>query len=179
MTASSTSQKFSSDNDSSVLEARRAERRARYDRLKDQENAYSRAYYARNREHLKAQMRANKAKHIVELREYSRQWLIKDRIRNRVSYLFRSAKGRAKKWGLEFTMTTADLTVPEACPVLGIPIVIETGPVRDGAPSIDRIDNTLGYIPGNVRIISFRANAIKRDMTLAEAELLVRNWNAR
>lgn len=36
------------------------------------------------------------------------------------------------------------------------------------APSLDRINNDLGYVPGNVMVISRRANIIKKDATLDE-----------
>jgi hypothetical protein len=41
------------------------------------------------------------------------------------------------------------------------------------SPSLDRIDNTKGYVPGNVWVISWRANDLKRNATLEELKLLV------
>jgi hypothetical protein len=42
-----------------------------------------------------------------------------------------------------------------------------------GTPSLDRIDSSLGYVKGNVWVISWRANHIKTDATLDELRLLV------
>lgn len=83
------------------------------------------------------------------------------------------AKHRAKRTGLTFNIGINDLTVPERCPVLGIPLhwrrqITNTGP-HDDSPTIDRIDNTRGYEPGNVSIISMRANRLKNSMGLGEA----------
>lgn len=36
------------------------------------------------------------------------------------------------------------------------------------SPSIDRIDNSKGYIPTNIVVISNRANLLKKDATLDE-----------
>lgn len=44
---------------------------------------------------------------------------------------------------------------------------------RDYSPSLDRIDNRLGYVKGNVIVVSHRANAIKRDATLDELRRIV------
>lgn len=41
-------------------------------------------------------------------------------------------------------------------------------------PITPRKTESKGYIKGNVRVISYRANAIKRDATLGELEALVR-----
>ena len=68
---------------------------------------------------------------------------------------------RARRKGIECTVTAKDLVFPEFCPVLGIPIFLTAGQFTDNSPSIDRIDPLRGYVPGNVSIISFRANSIK------------------
>lgn len=77
-----------------------------------------------------------------------------------------------KKKGLEFSITASDITIPEYCPVLGIPIFRGIG--RDGpnSPSIDRIDNTKGYIKSNIIVVSHRANQLKRDATIDELNKL-------
>lgn len=77
---------------------------------------------------------------------------------------------RAKVAGREFTITAADLIVPERCPVLGIPLRVGAGcgGHQDSSPSVDRFDNSKGYVSGNVRVISYRANSIKRDATVEE-----------
>lgn len=63
--------------------------------------------------------------------------------------------------------------VPEVCPVLGIKIQgnVVAGPL-DSSPSIDRLIPHLGYIPGNVRIISNRANRLRSDGTARELKLV-------
>ena len=90
--------------------------------------------------------------------------------------LFDAAKYRARKAGIEFTITVEDIIVPERCPLLGVPIVL--GAERhaaNNAPSVDRRNPKFGYVPGNVWVISWRANAIKRDATLEELELITAN----
>lgn len=74
------------------------------------------------------------------------------------------AKQRAQKLGIEFDLVNSDVTIPEYCPILGIKLEIGTSD-RKAAPSLDRIDNTKGYIRGNVRVISNGANTIKSNLT--------------
>ncbi len=47
------------------------------------------------------------------------------------------------------------------------------GKPKANSPTIDRVDNTKGYIPGNVAVISYRANCLKRDSSLDELIKLV------
>jgi len=79
-------------------------------------------------------------------------------------------KDSALKRGLEFNLDEADLIYPNICPVLKIPLNSET---YGNKPSVDRIDNTKGYVKGNVRIISQRANRLKADASIEELELIL------
>ena len=62
---------------------------------------------------------------------------------------------------------------PDYCPCLGIKLNYDgsgkEGWTRgDDSPSVDRIDSRIGYVEGNVHVISWRANRIKNDSTLEE-----------
>jgi len=87
-------------------------------------------------------------------------------------------KYRAKEIGTPYNLTPTylrQLFVPNVCPVLGIPLYISKGRPTDNSPSIDRIIPALGYTRGNVRVISFRANTLKRNATLGELRLLLQD----
>lgn len=84
------------------------------------------------------------------------------------SQLLYKAKLRAKEKGLEFTITRDDVVIPDVCPILNEPIQVRASTFNRWAPSLDRIDNSLGYIPGNVRIISWQANYVKGAMSLEQ-----------
>lgn len=69
----------------------------------------------------------------------------------------KAARDNAKTRNLEFNLTETDIVIPPVCPVFGTPFVRGT----PYAASIDRIDNSKGYVTGNVQIISKRANMMK------------------
>lgn len=83
--------------------------------------------------------------------------------------LFVSAKARAKKYGKPFGISRKDIVIPEVCPVLGIPL-FKSGQKHSmgNSPSLDAIVPTLGYVPGNIAVISHRANTIKTNATPGE-----------
>lgn len=88
--------------------------------------------------------------------------------------LLADARKRAKRKGMEYDLTKEDLVVPEVCPVLGLILEVGEGKRQPNSPSIDRIDNSKGYIRGNVAIISLRANALKNDGTIEELKAIVK-----
>lgn len=90
-----------------------------------------------------------------------------------------AAKKRAKDKGWEFTLTEADVCIPELCPLLGIPLFRGLKVSCDNSPTLDRIDSGKGYVSGNVWVISKKANTIKSDATLQELETLSANYRAR
>lgn len=88
----------------------------------------------------------------------------------------RSAKSRATQRGIEFRITTADLVWPTHCPVLGIKLnygKASNGRGSDDSPSLDRHIPSLGYVPGNVFVMSWRANRLKCDGTVEEFYALI------
>jgi hypothetical protein len=91
------------------------------------------------------------------------------------------ARHRAKKFNVPCTITREDISIPETCPVLGIPLVWNSGYGRPNSPSLDRIDPAQGYVPGNVQVISKRANSMKNDGTaqelLAFADWVYKNFD--
>lgn len=95
-----------------------------------------------------------------------------------IKNILAQAKSRAKANGHDFSITADDLVFPELCPVFGRPLSFGLGhglgmklAERDWRYSLDRIDNARGYVPGNVIVVSYRANRIKSD---ASAEELIK-----
>jgi hypothetical protein len=99
---------------------------------------------------------------------------IQFRNKNPQQYMLYSARSRAKKKGWKCDIELEDIVIPDVCPVLGLPLMLPTGKGRGpNSPSIDRINNSLGYIKGNIQIISWRANNLKSDATVEELEKLL------
>lgn len=92
---------------------------------------------------------------------------------NAVKIILHGARLRAKKDGCVCTVKEKDITVPEFCPVFGVRLQRGVKRRTDASPSLDKIIPALGYTPGNVWVISWRANRIKNDATLQELEILV------
>jgi hypothetical protein len=66
------------------------------------------------------------------------------------------------KDSLEFTIYLKSIA-PEVCPVFGVPLTTGKRVLHDWSPSVDKIDKKKGYVRGNIQIISYLANAMKRD----------------
>lgn len=88
--------------------------------------------------------------------------------------MLKAAKDRAKKAGVPFDLTESDLIIPAYCPVFGVKLERALGSKGPGpaSPSLDRIIPSVGYVPGNVVVISNRANRAKSDLSLAEVQAL-------
>lgn len=97
--------------------------------------------------------------------------------KNPEKMMLRSARHRAKKKNLPFDIELVDIVIPEFCPVLGIQLKANAGKGRAlrSSPSLDRIVPELGYVKGNVQVISNAANLLKGDST-PEEMLLFAQW---
>lgn len=141
--------------------------------------AEANAYYAKSENRKRRQEQQRKYWHTnpdakYKNNEYKKAYNKRHRAKDPVQYLIYTSRSRAKFKGLEHSITKQDLTIPTHCPVLGIELDYgpnATGRGRkhlDNCPSLDRINSSKGYVPGNVQIISWRANKLKQDATKEE-----------
>ena len=72
--------------------------------------------------------------------------------------LWKSANQRAKRNNIEFTILPSDIIIPDKCPILNKPFILND---KKYSYSIDRINNNKGYIKNNIAVISRLANIMK------------------
>jgi hypothetical protein len=107
-------------------------------------------------------------------------WVQKDPRRAWAHSVTSTAKRRAKEKGVPFDLTpdyVRSLAV-DRCPSLGVELVYGSGnggSAEYNSASLDRIVPSLGYVRGNVQVLSARANAMKSDASPEEL-LLFANW---
>ena len=106
-------------------------------------------YYERNRERLRAYQE--------DYRKRRTEW-----------YLHSAIKSRAKKEGIPFNIDVEDIVIPDKCPVLGIKLVRGQRGFCDTSPSVDKTIPNLGYVKGNIEVVSYRANKAKNNLSLEE-----------
>ena len=133
----------------------------------------AREYYHRNKEKVLEDVKAYRDNNREKIREKGREYY-RRKPENR---MLNRARARAKKYGLDFNLEESDIFIPNFCPLLGIPLSVAEGrkAVKDNSASLDRIDSKLGYIKGNVWVISHKANTIKSNATIIELVMLTQN----
>lgn len=145
-----------------------------YAENKDKAKEARRRYYESNREKILAQQRetgdpGKKSKYDAEYRM---------RPDVKLRRLLDAAKRRALKRGVPFTLKFEDILWPTHCPVFGTKLDYASRknkvPSPD-SPSLDRHVPELGYVSGNVVVMSFRANQIKSNASASEL-LAVANY---
>lgn len=123
-------------------------------------------YYATHTEQEKARATRSQNKDRNRTNTYKR-----DRNRARpVNIILQQARQRAKIKDVPFDITVDDIEVPTVCPVLGIPLCVNEKHAKANSISLDRIVPELGYVKGNVAVISYKANTIKSNATVEELE---------
>lgn len=85
--------------------------------------------------------------------------------------LLKASRGNAKARNLEHSITLDDIIIPIMCPYLEIQLTSKVESCNHPTTcSLDRIDSSKGYIPGNVQVISRLANLMKSNAS--EEQLL-------
>ena len=156
---------------SACRECRKTESREQYVRHKERIDEWSREYAASDRG------REVNRKATKKYREKHRRRILRTsnakRRANYVPSMLYQARAKAKRRGLECDLDREDIIIPSHCPVFGIPLKMGDGRIEDGSPSLDRIDNTRGYVKGNVVVVSNKVNRIKNDATIEELRRVV------
>ena len=142
---------------------------------------YHKRYRAANSEKLRTQKKQHRTANAEKIRKRKQELhaanVDKDPKGTWLRKIFVRAKARAKKRGLPYDDKCPDLELPDVCPVLGIALVYPNAfknKRSPNSPSLDRLENPLGYVALNLRVISFRANALKNDASIEELEAVIR-----
>jgi hypothetical protein len=94
--------------------------------------------------------------------------------------MYKNAQRRAKAQGVAFSIKRGDIRdaypVDGRCPILGVPLKRGKTSHIPESPSLDRIQPRLGYIPGNIAVISYQANTIKHDECRPEVFEAIAGW---
>jgi hypothetical protein len=120
----------------------------------------------------------NKAKHS----EKAKQRLV-DSIERRAYVVWKRAKDRAKKRGLDFELTK-NFVVSQLelgyCSVtnLQFDLLFDDKKLNPRSPSLDRIDPSLGYTVKNTRMVCWIFNRAKGDGSDEDVQMLVEALNA-
>lgn len=81
---------------------------------------------------------------------------------------YRGKKYNAQRVGYKWDIDFGDIKWNTHCPILGIELDYFAENTQENSPSFDRIDTNIGYVKGNVQILSWRANRIKNNGTAEE-----------
>lgn len=139
----------------------------------------SQMYRARHPARVTASLKKYDEDHRRERAEYQRKYRelhgaelslmrkFQRRIRPALGML-KHAKRNAKEKNVPFDLREEDIPVSSYCLVLGMPLKVGDGRRTDASPSLDRIVPERGYVRGNVRVISWRANNLKSNATIEE-----------
>ena len=86
--------------------------------------------------------------------------------------LLNSIRSKCKKRNIPFNLTLEDIIIPDSCPVFGFTLERSEGYRSDRSASIDRIDPKLGYVKGNIVVVSMKANQMKSNGNWQELQKL-------
>lgn len=130
----------------------------------EKKRAYQKTYRARNKPWLAEGAKVR-----------GRAWYARAKKNDPKALLLRSAQSRAAANGIECRLTKNDFEIPLVCPLLGAWLAAAEGKAGPNSPSLDRIDSSKGYVPGNIWVISHKANAMKNNASREELATFAQN----
>ncbi len=120
-----------------------------------------------------------KRKSDPKYKEYQRTYIANRRQYDPEGIMLARVKSRAKQLNIPFNLELSDIVIPEICPILEIPLITKVYNGEFGgnknSPSLDRIVPELGYVKGNIRVISLQANMMKSNASQEELLIFAKN----
>jgi hypothetical protein len=146
--------------------AKRKERMAEYDiTRREDKKLRERKYRLENPERYKKYSKKNYDKNKTNWSGVSREMT-----------LLKNSRTRARKKDIPHEIVLGDIVIPEYCPVFkNIKLSLTNNKSCHDSPSLDRIRPELGYVKGNIVVISHLANTIKSQGT-ADQHRRIADW---
>jgi len=114
----------------------------------------------------KARQREYGIRHREKLKQKHRDSNKRRKLKDPIGFLLIDARRRAKRRNIDFNLDPSKLTLPECCEVCGVAMKLFSGrKFKSDAVSLDRLDNSKGYIDSNVKFICLDCNRWKSDCT--------------
>lgn len=138
-----------------------------------EQNQRSKEYYRTNAEYIKKKKHSYFELHREEINEKA-----KIKRNNSIGVRIANWKQNAKRRGIDWLITKEDIEkLPMICFYTGTQLTLETN--KFNTASLDRINNTIGYVNGNVVLCCWWVNQMKNDselnMFLEQCEQIVKN----
>ena len=119
---------------------------------------YRKEYYEKNKEALAAKKKEYYVKQLTDMDNHS--FFLRRYQRYR-----RKSKNLNMDFNIDASYLKEIFPTDKKCPALGMPFKVGYKDGISNSPSLDRIDNSKGYIKGNVVWVSMLANTIKTSAT--------------
>lgn len=150
-----------------TLENYRSQFRRYGEKWAETEREVSRRWHHENPQRSREAKQRWKAQQADEYREKNRAASRRWNAENPARKLLGQYRQSARKRGLDFALTVEiieAMLAPMTCSATGLPLTWEhDGSARANpwAPSIDRVDCSKGYVPGNVRVVCWAFNQMR------------------
>lgn len=135
----------------------------------------STSYHYENRNEVLSKWKINRENLTIEQKEEiankSKVWYQKD-IRQR---LLDRAIERSKKKNIFCNLTIDDIKIPDKCPLLNENFKFGSKYDKWFSYSLDRIDNSKGYIKGNIQVVTYLANTMKSQASKKQLIIFAKN----
>ena len=142
---------------------------------------YAAAYYIQNKATIQARNAVWQSQNKEKLRSYTTKYKTTAKYEEHINKNYwrmklKDAKKRATQLNVPFNLVLEDIPQETHCKYLDIPlrITVNQGQIID-SPSLDRIIPALGYVKGNVQVISKLANLMKNCATEEQLKTFATN----